>query len=295
VTQNPLWNVSLRSEFFRCHTVEFHVYHYRSVGFNTKVGVASISVLELQPGEPVTIPIQMLFPCSVQPTICFSFLPQWIPFPVIREKRGHKRLFVYTTYSPPIESPTAPFPVSFKCLAVDDVEGRFSVLDETVDWQLVGKGCLGHLSPGPTGPTYVGMLNRKKLKRVRVTFILCSANYTGNVTLNFVMSEVEWHSGIYRKLPDPNTVGILHQICVPVRPCFVGTIPFAVRVKKSHFLFEPIEPVLLEQFETPGAFEAQIALILLGKQCVRRLLQPQFESWTIQRMAAVHGIPPPDW
>jgi hypothetical protein len=292
VNPNPVWNVFFRCDFFHCHTIEFHIYHYRPIGFNQKVGFASFSLPQILCPNPVTIPIQMFVPCDVPPTLSFIVIPQLVLFPVISAKTHHNRLFVYTTYSPPIDSSASlPFPVSFKCVAVDKMVYRFSVLDETVDWQLVGKGCFGRLFPGPTGGTLVGMLTRRKIERALVTFILCSTNYTGIVTLNFVLSDAGYRNDIYRTLPNAKTMGLFHQISVPVRPCFAGTIPYVLCLTKSKFMLNPFVTIVLNG--NPGLFEMQIALSMLQKPCVRRLIQPRFQDRTIQEMVFLQGVSVP--
>jgi hypothetical protein len=209
-------------------------------------------------------------------------------------KFAHKRIFVYTTYSPPIEGASETLPVSFKCVSVDKVERRFSVFDETVSWESIGKGCLGAIFPGPTGDTYVAMLNRKKLKRAITTFIICSHNYTGNVSLNFVLAETAFHSGIYRKHPTNEVVRLLNEIVVPVEPHRVTTIPYLFPAKKSDFLFNPREPIVLTPDLTPSVYETVIAnAISPGRPCVRRLMQPLHTDGNLLEMADLCGVPNP--
>jgi hypothetical protein len=273
--QNPIWETSLPCDFFRCHTLEFVVYHYRPIGFNKRVGTARISLRLICPGKPTTIPLQMEFTCHRQPTITFSALPQWTPFPMGAVKFAHKRIFVYTTYSPPIEGASETLPVSFKCVSVDTIELRFSVLDETVPWESIGKGCLGAIFPGPTGDTYVAMLNRKKLARAITTFIICSHNYTGNVSLNFVLAETNYHTEIYRAHPTNEVIRLLSEIVVHVEPQSVTTIPHLFPAKKYDVLFAPLEPIVLTPDLTPSDYETRIAnAISPGPPCVRRLMQP---------------------
>jgi hypothetical protein len=292
-TQTPQWQASMRCDFFRCHTLEFVVYHYRPVGFNTQVGRARIPLQSVRPGEPTTIPIAMDFRCHHQPTLTFSAIPQWTPYSIIGPRLAHRRIFVFTTYSPPIEGPREHFPVSFKCVSVDKVEKRFSVFDETVDWTSLGKGCLGHLFPGPTGETYVAMLNRAKLRRSFATFILCSHNYSGHVTLNFVLAETNGQTGIYRKHPTNEALGLLNSILIPVTENSAKTIAFKLRTKRLSFSFEPIEPLTLSSSEAPSAFEDRVAHAISPTPCTRRLIQPRYRDRNICDMADICKIPNP--
>jgi hypothetical protein len=138
------------------------------------------------------------------------------------------------------------------------------------------------------------MLNRKKLKRAIITFMICSGNYQGNVTLQFLLTEVAWHSGIYRTLPSRESVGLLHEICVAVTPHSICTIPYKICTKKSEILFEPVQPVIFNPLMQPPAFEAAIVQQISGLECTRRLIQPSLADRSLSDIASIHQteIPP---
>jgi hypothetical protein len=289
-TQSPMWTTSLRFDFFLCHTIEFRVSHYRRIGFNRKVGSACVSLATVEWNRPLTIPIFMDFHCCVQPTLSFAISPNWSPFPLISPKRSHKRIYVYTTCLPTISETHGTVPIGLKCITVDTVERRFSVLDETVDWETIGKGRSHEYFIGPSGPTQVVMLNRSKLKRAMTTFLICSGKYEGNVTLHFLLSEVGWHSGIYRKPPSRGSLGLLHEICVPVTPNSVCTIPYKLLIKKREIVFEPMMPIVFDPSISPPVFESDVARRMSNLACQRRLLQPRLFDRPIADMCDVHGI-----
>jgi hypothetical protein len=200
VTQHPIWNTILPFEFFDCHTIEFIVHHYRPIGFNRQVGSARVPLESVGVNQPMEVPLTMSFPSATAATLCFQLTPGWTPFPVVAPRRAQNRIYVYATYFPPL--PALPpgeetLPVSFKCVAVDTVEHRFSILDETLEWATVGKGCGPRVFLGPTGPTRLAMLSRGKLKRASVSFVVCTWGYSGNVTLHFVLAEVKRHHRPY--------------------------------------------------------------------------------------------------
>jgi hypothetical protein len=80
-------------------------------------------------------------------------------------------------------------PVSFKCVAVDTIEERFFVLDETCLWLHLGQSSLGRKALCPTGLGYVAVLARGESERSVCAFLLSSGDYPGIATMNFLPGE----------------------------------------------------------------------------------------------------------
>jgi hypothetical protein len=119
-------------------------------------------------------------------------------------------------------------PVTFSCVNTCDIERRFSVFDESVHWQSIGKGSEGILSIGPTGPTHVVYLNRSKCHKSTSGFFVTSRTYDGIVTLNFVLARAA--KGLRHRLPQREEKGLLLQSSVRVSAGSTVNVGHAIRI-----------------------------------------------------------------
>jgi hypothetical protein len=178
---------------------------------------------------------------------------------------------------------------------VDKVEKRFSVFDEMVDWTSLGKGYLDHFFLDSTGETCVVMLTRSTPRRAFATFILCSHNYSGHASLDFVLAETNVHRGIYYKHPTDETLGLLNSILIPVTENSGKTIAFKLSTKRLSFSFEPRDSLILSSAEAPSAFEAPVAHAISPTTRTRRLIQSRYRDRNIRDMADICEIPNPSF
>jgi hypothetical protein len=290
-TQNPLWNTALPVNWFRASQIEFVIKHYRPIISDENLSRVRIPLSTVAIGQPLTICLPFDPPLPEPATLTVQFDLAFAPLRPILSTWRHSRLYVYATYSPPITTFEGPFPVSFKCLNVCDIEQRFSIFDEHTHWQSIGKGSHGFLSLGPTGLTPVVYLNRGKCDKSTSVFLVCTGNYQGIVTLNFVLGESGRTARPYRKLPRRESIGFLFQSSVTVAPQSVTTIPHRLRIEGWKYGVDDFPLQVL----TPGgdilAYERTVAnsanpAIVFG----RRVVLPTTCPFSIHDMCQLTGL-----
>jgi hypothetical protein len=283
-TRDPQWNDVFQFPFFRCHTLEFRVVHYRPMIEDVPVGRCLLPMDGVEFGQPMTLPLMTEFQTPDVPTLTFQVDQNLEPFPNIPPNRRHRRLCLYLTYSPAIAEGR---PVSFKCVAVDAIERRFVVLDDASNWMQIGKSGKYEFI-GPTGRTQIALLDRHKLERSVCNLLICSGDYEGSVTLHFLLNEVDTFPDAHvRKLPKGESLGILHEISVAVGRDSIVSLPERLRVEGDNYVFEPIDPI--EQ--SSENFETAIAYGIASGPLVRRVLANG--NYSLPDMAAAFGVGPP--
>jgi hypothetical protein len=291
---NPLWHIHLDVDWFRVSYLEFVISHFRAIVANQVVAIIGIPLLQIPLGTPYTVPVTYTKPDQEPAEFTFQvdLIPRPPPSP-IQPKWAHKRLYVYATYDPPIElAPT--LPVTFGCVNSTDIEQRFSVFDEFVHWQSIGKASLGLISFGPTGPTHVVHLNRGKCDKSTSAFLVTSHSYAGTVTLNFLLAEDAAGTSPEHSLPRNESQGFLLQSSVQVTPGTVTCLPHSIRIVGRDYRVGVLASLVLPPGGDYAGFIGQISRLLSPDIVVRRrLLLPFALPFSISDAAALAGLPPP--
>jgi hypothetical protein len=294
-TANPLWQVSLDVDWFRVSQLEFVISHFRPVIPNKKVARIRVPIAQIPLGAPFTVPVTYNKPG--QPSAQFTFQidrSPSTPFTPISQKWAHKRLYVYATYDPPLPPTPGPLPVTFSVVHVHDMEQRFSVFDEFVHWQSMGKGSHGFVSLGPTGPTHVVHLNRPKCDKTTSGFLVTSQSYTGSVTLNFLLAESAKGFSPGHSLPRNESRGLLLQSSVAVAPGAFACLAHAIRITGHDYTVRQIEPAALPPGGDAAGFVRHVVNTICPDIVVRQrnLLPARFPS-SLTAAAGVLGLPAP--
>jgi hypothetical protein len=215
-------------------------------------------------------------------------------FSRITPRIEHKRLYVYATYDPPLPLTPGPLPVTFGCLSINDREQLYSAFDESVHWQSIGKGSDGFVSFGPTGPTHVVHLNRRKCDKTTNGFFVASQSYTGFVTLNFLLAPdaVGWNP---RHSIRPNeSKGLLLQSSAQVAPGTFVCLRHAIQITDGKWTVKGIRRVTLRPGGNIAVFLRNFVNALspdLSRR--RRLLLPMTFPYSLSVAAKFAGLPPP--
>jgi hypothetical protein len=169
--------------------------------------------------------------------------------------------------------------VAFKCVAVDRRHCCFSVLDDTMSWSRIGKTSFGRPVVGPSGVTSVVALKREKCARAVCTFLICSGDYQGDVTLHMALGAQCWDA----KKPDRE----LAHFTVAVQRNSVHSIPACL---KDGFTVMPVPSFVYAPGHSIAGFEGMVAAQISRSNPPRRFFQPLTHPWSLTDMAACHGL-----
>jgi hypothetical protein len=300
-------------DWFRLSTLEFIISHFRCVITNKVVARIRVPVFQIPLGTPYTVPVTYLNPDHPPAEFTFQIdIEPHHPLPRIRPILTHNRLYVYATYDPPIPLTSAPLPVTFVCVNTRDSGPRFSVFDEFVHWQSIGKGSHGLLSFGPTGPTHVAYLNRDKCDKSTSAFIVQSHAYQGLVTLNFLLAERARGFLGDRSLPRKEWKGLLLQSSVEVSPGSLVCLRHCIRIVGERYTVRVLgyvpppcalpslpHSICSSPFLTPGGdcagFIHRIAQVIAPDAVLRRrrVLLPSALPFSLTAAASLVGLPAP--
>jgi hypothetical protein len=135
--------------------------------------------------------------------------------------------------------------VTFSVFHTDDREQRWSVFDEFVHWQSIGKGSEGFVSFGLTGPTHVVHPNRGKCDKLTSGFLVTSQSYTGLLTLNLLLATDAKGFMPDHQLPYNESRGLILQSALPVAPGTFACLPHAIRVTGLDYTIRQIASAAL--------------------------------------------------
>jgi hypothetical protein len=262
---------------------------------NRRVARIRLPVSQIPLGKPFTVPVTYCKPGFPAAEFTFQIdLSPFTPFTPIKQKSAHKRLYLYATYDPPLPLTAGPLPVTFSCVNAHDEEQRFSVFDDSVHWQSIGKGSEGLVSFGPTGPTAVAHLNRKKCDKTTSGFLVTSHSYTGVFTLNLLLAEAAKGFAPDHSLPRNESRGLLVQSSVRVAPGTFACLPHAVRIQGDKYTVREIAPAALGPGGDAAGFVRQVVKAICPDIVFRQrnLLHTALPS-SLAAAAASVSLPPP--
>jgi hypothetical protein len=306
-TPNPLWQVTFDVDWFRLSQLEFVISHFRPVVSNKKVARIRVPVAQIPLGKPFTVPVTYCKPGLPPAEFTFQIdLSPFTPFSPIKPKSAHKRLYVYATYDPPLPLAAGPPPATFSCVNAHDEEQRFSIFDESVHWQSIGRGSEGLVSFGPSGPTHVATLNRSKCDKSTSAFLVNSQSYTGLVTLNFllaeappvtlkkVLTESPQSFTQFHQLPRNESRGLFLQSSVQVAPGTFACLPHAIRIQGDKYTVRQIAPAAIGPGGDAAGFARQVAKAICPDIVLRQrnLFHSTLPS-SLSAAAASVGCAPP--
>jgi hypothetical protein len=252
-------------------------------------------VIQIPLGVPFTVPVTYQKPVHNVSEFTFQIDLVFRPENPIEVKWAHKRLYVYATYDPPIQLSSGPLPVTFSCVNTRDLEQLFSVFDEFVYWHSIGKGSLGFLSFGPTGPTHVIHLNRGKCDRSTSGFLIRSVAYQGIVTLNFLLAEAAKGFSPSHRLAQSESIGLLLQSSVNVVPGSMYCLSHAVRITGRDYEIKQLPPLMVGPGGDTFGLVGQVVNALSPNIVVRRRnLLPIAFPYSLSDAARFVGLPPPN-
>ena len=248
---NPIFNASFDIDFFKASLLIFKVFDHHFVGRDPLLGSYELDLNALMdrgvthldlpihetPNEypsvlTIEIDLQPLTPDSVNSLIKPN-CPQVIPQIPQNLRRSGYRMYVYTSFDPPITDCTQnkPLPVEIKCLFIDSRYKYYTYLDSDCSWEILGHSTGTYTSRGPSGPTQIHRINPKKLSNTFLFFFMESSNYSGNVTINYIISpkdkkKVKDESYIYSYSKSESF--LVHQEEIPLLPNSLRTVPYYI-------------------------------------------------------------------
>jgi hypothetical protein len=131
------------------------------------LALRKVALDSIQFGTPTTVELIPEFACANPLLLPFQVDPptERPQYQKILPRRHHTLVFVYLTYFSPI--PLGLGQVSFKCVAVNTIEERFFVLDETCSSLQFGQSSLGRkalcLTENFIGPLPNGRIEVKRI------------------------------------------------------------------------------------------------------------------------------------
>jgi hypothetical protein len=134
---------------------------------------------------------------------------------------------------------------------------------------------------GATGPTPVIWFPVSS--RFKSTFLICSGDYSGTVTMHFVATNDS------QTKPHNNLLG---SVSVAVRPHSVQSIPgYIVPKRRNRMRLKTMPSFTFPDDGFFPAFEFEIARLIHPPVINQRFIQPLKQSWSLTMLAAWHQIP----
>lgn len=274
-TTHPSWNGEFDVDLFRLIELNFTLYGTRFLSKDVFLGNVSIDFIQFiskPPGNQIIngpdCSIRYEFPinCNSQNAVLslsFSFTPKiYRPIEFNPSSYSKNNIHLWATFSPPIQNFETPVDIELlQAFQIEDdtSETQFGIyynLTKETPFECIGKSSTPYRFVGPTGLTQIHSFSIPRMNKKYTFFILNVTNYSGKVTLNFILDpkgKIEhFEDRNYMQPRNSQEVGTIRTIDVEVQPNMKFCVPYFLYFEYHEFkknVFEFIQCETVKNFD----------------------------------------------
>lgn len=292
-TPNPIWSETLEIEACMVSSVKFVVCHYRPVISDVEIGFCVASLREVEFDRPITLPLNMNFPCDTTPTLTVEFRVICSPYSLIPTQKRKKKLddmVMFLTYDPPVPA-SSPAPVEFMLCTWNFEDQKYCLCGQDHKWIRIGSSGANQLFYGPTGPTYEGSIRADSISELEWHVILTSRGYKGRVTYNLFGTNWRRKFGVDADVISKTEGSIWDQFSIEVDEDTVTTLPVSFRLDSGVLTTKGCNPIVKEG---EMSFDEFTASLDHPEGFKKQLLLPQSRPFNFTEFCDVWNCPLPN-
>lgn len=271
-TTHPSWNAEFDVDLFRLVELNFSLYGTRLFSKDIFLGNATIDFIQFvskPPGNQIIgspdCSIRYEFPITdcdspnAVLSLSFAFIPTiYRPIEFNPSSYSKNNIHLWATFSPPLNNFETPVDIELlQAFSIEDEQsdikyGLYYNLNKETPFECIGKSSSPHNFLGPTGLTQIHSFAISRMNGKCTFFILNVANYTGTVTLHFILDPKgkfdHFDDKNYMQPKNSQEIGTIRTIDVKVEPNKKFCVPYFLyfethEFKKNTFEFFECETI----------------------------------------------------